>query len=87
MPLNSKRKPGRGVESRPIPASPSQPDGSDHATRPDGAKVSSVMLESSSMPPSDPETRASMQRLISYIARQIATDILRDGRPSSRKRT
>jgi hypothetical protein len=39
------------------------------------------------MPPADPETLASMDRLISYIAGQIASDLLREGRPTPGKGT
>jgi hypothetical protein len=87
MSQKPRRKSGRGIKSLPIPVGRSRADGSDHTTRTDGAEVSPGMPESLSTSPSDPEIRASKQRLISYIARQIAMDILRDGWPSSRKRT
>jgi hypothetical protein len=83
----ARSKPGPGFEPRPLPAGPSRPDGLAPATRPAEAEASPGMSGSSSMPPADPETLASRNRLISYIAGQIASDLLREGRLSPGKGT
>jgi hypothetical protein len=60
----------------------------DLAARPAASETSPGLRGSHSLTPVQSDVSDSTARMISYIARQIATDIVRDGRlPTSRKRT
>jgi hypothetical protein len=86
MPRKTTVRPGRQAGPRNRPRANPQIDGTNIAARSAASDANPEILGSSSVTPVEPEVSVSIGRMISYIARQIATDILRDGWPASGKR-